>query len=65
MGDYKLAKSMVDKDTLRLLAKYMKRPIIVYDNLYARREEWCFHGEPKSKATIRKNKKNGTHEKTN
>ena len=63
VGDYKLAKSMVDKDTLHLLAKYMKRPIIVYDNLYARREEWCFHGAPKSKATIRKNKKNGTHEK--
>ena len=54
----------VDQETLRLLAVYKKRPIHVYDNLYAIKEGWKFKGEPKSPATIRKQKQEGIYHST-
>ena len=45
------------------MAVYKKRPIHVYDNLYAIKEGWKFKGEPKSPATIRKQKQEGIYRK--
>jgi len=63
VGNYKMPEDHVDQETLRLLAVYKKRPIHVYDNLYAIKEGWKFKGEPKSPATIRKQKQEGIYRK--
>lgn len=51
---FNIPETHVDEATLKLLAIYKKRPIWVYDNLYALK--WKFEGAPTARSTIKKYK---------